>query len=150
MYRYIALVCNFYYKLLTKTLLQVHVPYKDSYSPHPHSSRADSKKTLPAVSLPVTVTVHGSQSSAAEATIFWDNSFAPRNRDSFAHPGAQPWGELKVLLVTITKLQIRFAKKRKVFAIAGMIHHSVNNPVNHSANSLFKEPEKKTFFMNCP
>ncbi|KAL5254826.1 hypothetical protein ACHWQZ_G014308 [Mnemiopsis leidyi] len=73
----------------------VHVPYKESYSPHPHSSRADSKKTLPAVSLPVTVTVHGSQSSAAEATIFWDNSFAPRNRDSFAHPGAQPWGELK-------------------------------------------------------
>lgn len=72
----------------------VHLPYKSSYAPHPHAVN-DSHVTLHACSLPVTVTVHGSQSPAAEATIFWDNSFAPRNRESFAHPGAHSWGELK-------------------------------------------------------
>ena len=33
------------------------------------------------LSLPVVVVVHGSQQPAAEATIFWDNSFADPVRD---------------------------------------------------------------------
>lgn len=36
------------------------------------------------LSLPVVVVVHGSQQPAAEATIFWDNSFADPVSDAYS------------------------------------------------------------------
>ena len=76
------------------------MPYKDTYQ------LGEVVKTLHAISLPVTVIVHGSQSPAAEATIFWDNCFAPPNREAFNHPGAHPWGQLKVRRHDFTSVMI--------------------------------------------
>jgi hypothetical protein len=42
-------------------------------------------------SLPVVVIVHVTQQPAAEATIFWDNSFSEMNREAFAIPEVVPW-----------------------------------------------------------
>ncbi|XP_065883114.1 signal transducer and activator of transcription 5B-like [Dysidea avara] len=43
------------------------------------------------LSLPVVVVVHGSQQPAAEATIFWDNSFADPDREPFSVPDSVAW-----------------------------------------------------------
>lgn len=53
---------------------------------------------LHAMSLPTTVIVHGNQQPAAEATIFWDNSFSSLNRDSFQQTDTVKWEDLKVNL----------------------------------------------------
>ncbi|XP_019862806.1 PREDICTED: signal transducer and activator of transcription 5B-like, partial [Amphimedon queenslandica] len=42
-------------------------------------------------SLPVVVIVHVTQQPAAEATIFWDNSFAEPNREPFVVPEVVSW-----------------------------------------------------------
>lgn len=50
---------------------------------------------LHAMSLPTTVIVHGNQQPAAEATIFWDNSFSSLDRDSFQQTDTVKWEDLK-------------------------------------------------------
>lgn len=47
--------------------------------------------TIRAMSLPIVVTVHGSQEAQAWATIFWDNSFSGMDRVPFAVPDKVTW-----------------------------------------------------------
>lgn len=51
----------------------------------------DLKISITAMSLPIVVTVHGSQESQAWATIFWDNSFSDMNRNPFTVPDQVTW-----------------------------------------------------------
>jgi signal transducer and activator of transcription 5B len=54
--------------------------------------------TLNTLSLPVVVIVHVTQQPPAEATIFWDNSFAASDRDPFVIPESVPWSRLSEAL----------------------------------------------------
>uniref|UniRef100_UPI00358E98B9 signal transducer and activator of transcription 5B-like n=1 Tax=Myxine glutinosa TaxID=7769 RepID=UPI00358E98B9 len=53
-----------------------------------------------ALSLPVAVTVHGSQENNATATILWDNAFAEPGRLPFQVPEKVAWWELASVLST--------------------------------------------------
>jgi hypothetical protein len=54
--------------------------------------------TLNTLSLPVVVIVHVTQQPPAEATIFWDNSFAANDREPFVIPESIPWPRLSEAL----------------------------------------------------
>lgn len=54
--------------------------------------------TLNVLSLPVVVIVHVTQQPPAEATIFWDNSFASNDREPFVVPESIPWPSLSEAL----------------------------------------------------
>lgn len=57
------------------------------------------------LSLPIAVTVHGSQESIALATILWDNAFANINRVPFVVPESVTWSSL------IATLNMKFTSK---------------------------------------
>lgn len=46
---------------------------------------------ISAISVPVVVTVHGNQQCDAEATVFWDNAFADKERKLFDVPDQVEW-----------------------------------------------------------
>uniref|UniRef100_A0A8C4Q486 SH2 domain-containing protein n=1 Tax=Eptatretus burgeri TaxID=7764 RepID=A0A8C4Q486_EPTBU len=60
-----------------------------------------------ALSLPVVVTVHGSQENNATATILWDNAFAEPGRLPFQVPEKVAWWELASVLSTKFQAEIQ-------------------------------------------
>ncbi|KAL8592542.1 hypothetical protein ACOMHN_030227 [Nucella lapillus] len=86
---------------------------------------------LQVLSLPVVVTVHGSQKCQAVATILWDNAFALPQREGFEVPGSVPWSQLaEQLQVNCEKLigrrmtcdHLQFLAD-KIFGIQGCDSH---------------------------
>lgn len=57
------------------------------------------------LSVPIVVTVHGSQDTLGGATIIWDNAFASNNRFPFEVPDSVTWSEL------IAALNMKFTSK---------------------------------------